>query len=268
MPFVYKHRRPPEPWQQFRKSALHAYLVPLYYANWIGEWVAYSLGKWSVFEVLEYVGSFSILIAVIFYFADAGDRLKQKHYQAWQVINTAQGKGGNGGRVEALQELNEDHISLVGVDVSDAYLQDLKLVDADLRRSEMRGADLRHAVLRKADLEGANLRSANLRNAQLSSAKLLDANLFDADLTGAKLDSANLNGANLERADLRQVDLRDVRDWKLIKSIRLANIHGVLSAPDGFVAWAKERGAVDLAEDSQWDKVLSVEASTQPASGK
>jgi hypothetical protein len=28
--------------------------------------------------------------------SEAGDRKKQKHYQAWQVINTAQGKGGSG----------------------------------------------------------------------------------------------------------------------------------------------------------------------------
>ncbi len=39
-------------------------------------------------------------MAVIFYFSESGDRLKQKHYQAWQVINTAQGKGGSGGRIE------------------------------------------------------------------------------------------------------------------------------------------------------------------------
>src|SRR5437763_640410 len=143
MPFVVKHRRPPEPWREFRKKALHRYLVPLYCANWVGEWTAYFLGKWSIFEVLEYVGSFSILIAVIFYFADAGDRLKQKHYQAWQVINTAQGKGGSGGRIEALQELNEDHVPLVGVDVRDAYLRGVRLDRRAPRRADFAGTALR-----------------------------------------------------------------------------------------------------------------------------
>ena len=66
------------------------------------DWLAYLLSRWSFLEALEYLGSFSILIAVIFYFSESGDRLKQKHYQAWQVINTAQGKGGSGGRIEAL----------------------------------------------------------------------------------------------------------------------------------------------------------------------
>ena len=257
MPFVIKHRRPPEPWGEFRKRAPHRSLVPLYYANWLGEWIAYFLGKWSVFEVLEYMGSFSILIAVIFYFADSGDRLKQKHYQAWQVINTAQGKGGSGGRIEALQELNEDHVPLVGVDLSDAFLQEIHLIGADLRRSDLHGTDLKKAVLRKSDFEGSTLRSANLRGADLQSASLLDANLTDADLAGASLRQANLRGSTLDRADLRDADLAEVRDWRQIKSLRLSNVHGVHNAPQGFIAWAMSAGAVDAAEDAQWERLIA-----------
>jgi hypothetical protein len=256
MPYVFKHRRSPEPWREFKKNALHHYLVPFYYANWLGEWTAYFLGRWSIFEVLEYAGSFSILVAVIFYFADAGDRLKQKHYQAWQVINTAQGKGGNGGRIEALHELNEDHVSLVGVDLADSYLQEVKLIGADLRRSNLRGADLKKAVLRKSDLEASNLHSANLRGADLSSTNLSGVDLEDSDLADARLESANLHEANLERADLRNADLRGVRDWAAIKTMRWANIHGVKNAPDGFVDWAKKAGAVDVADDGEWNRAI------------
>ena len=256
MPYVFKHRRPPEPWNEIRKNVLHDYLIPLYYANWIGEWVAYFLARWSIVEVLEYVGSFSILVAVIFYFADAGDRLKQKHYQAWQVINTAQGKGGNGGRIEALQELNEDRVSLVGVDLTDSYLQEVKLIGADLRRANLRGADLKKSVLRKSDLEDAKLHSANLRGADLSSTNLSDASIEDADLTDARLELANLHGATLDRADLRNADLRGVRDWSAIKSIHLANIHGVKNAPDGFADWAKKAGAVNIADDAEWNRAI------------
>jgi len=59
-----------------------------------------------------------VLIVAIFYVAGSGSRVKMRHYQAWQVINTAQDKGGSGGRIEALQELNADKVSPVGVDVS------------------------------------------------------------------------------------------------------------------------------------------------------
>jgi hypothetical protein len=83
--------------------------------------LAYLLSNWKFLEVLEYIGSLSVLVAVLFYFSGSGDRTKQKHYQAWQVINTAQGKGGSGGRVAALQELNADGVPLVGVDLSGAF---------------------------------------------------------------------------------------------------------------------------------------------------
>jgi hypothetical protein len=257
MPYVYKHRRPPGPWHEFRRRALHRAFIPLYYANWVGDWSVYYLGKWSIFEILEYVGSFSILIAVVFYFLDAPDRLKQKHYQAWQVINTAQGKGGSGGRIDALQELNEDHVPLVGVDVSDAYLQDLHLVKADLRRADLRGADARRAVLVGSDLEGATLRSTNLRGADLSRARLLDANFTDSDLAGANLSKASLKNAIFNQADLRGADLANVRDWKSIRSLRLANIHGLRNAPDGFIAFAKAAGAVDADGDDAWESLVN-----------
>ena len=82
-----------------------------------------------------------MLFAVVFYCADTGNRRKQKHYQAWQVINTAQGKGGNGGRIEALQELNADRVSLAGVDIAGAFLQGLQLRRANLVRAKMAAAD-------------------------------------------------------------------------------------------------------------------------------
>src|SRR6266481_8884426 len=154
-------RKRPAPWRTRRESVRHGWWLPFIAIEWIWEWAAFALSNWAFLEVLEYLSSFSVLIAVIFYFSESGDRVKARHYQAWQVINTAQGKGGSGGRIEALQELNEDKVPLVGVDVSDAYLQEVRLIDADLRRSDFRGADLRKAVLRHSDLEGANLRSAN-----------------------------------------------------------------------------------------------------------
>jgi len=60
--------------------------------------------------------------------------VKQKHYQAWQVVNTAQGKGGSGGRIEALQELDQDGVPLVGVYVAGASLQGVRLPKAGLNR--------------------------------------------------------------------------------------------------------------------------------------
>ena len=75
---------------------------------------------------------------------------KAANYQAWQVVNTAQGKGGSGGRVDALQDLVRNGVSLAGVQLDDAWLEGLVLP----------GADMRLATLRHANLRGADLRNA------------------------------------------------------------------------------------------------------------
>lgn len=141
-----RHRSKPRNWVDFHRSVVHRWLLPFLFIDWITAWAAYFLSKTSILEFLEYCGSFSILIGVIFYFMDAPERTKIKHYQAWQVINTAQGKGGSGGRGEALHELSEDHVPLAGVDLSDAFLQNLDLQHADLRRSKFHGTDLKGAT--------------------------------------------------------------------------------------------------------------------------
>ncbi len=255
----------PVGWHEFNPRPLHPYLLPFYYINWGGEWIAYILGKWTIFEILDYIGSLSILVAVIFYFADAGDRLKQKHYQAWQVINTAQGKGGSGGRIDALQELNEDRVPLVGVDLSDAFLQQVQLIDADLRRSNFHGTDLKGAVLNRSNMEEAQFLEANLRNSQCESTNLTDANFADTDLNGADLSGANLQGVHLDRADLRGVNFGGVQNWLAIGSITGADIHGIQNAPANFCDWATKHGAVDIADDDAWNRQLEGSATTREA---
>ncbi len=186
MSYVFKERNPPPEWSEFKTRARHSCLVPFYCATWLADCAAYFLGKWPLVELLEYLGSFSILFAAIFYFAGASDRLKQKHYQAWQVINTAQGKGGNGGRIDALQELNDDRVSLIGVDVSNAYLEGVRLENAQARRANFSSADLRGASFKHAGLDDADLHWANLRGADLRECNLARALLDDADLVGGQ----------------------------------------------------------------------------------
>jgi hypothetical protein len=211
--------------------------------EWGLEWLAYALSNWTLLEVLEYLGSFSVLVAVIFYFAESGDRVKQRHYQAWQVINTAQGKGGSGGRIEALEELNADKVPLVGVDVSSAFLQGLNLKNANLLRSDFSSADLRNSNLARVDFTLANLNSANLRGATLDHAKCLETDLRNADLEGSSMVGADLSSASLDDADLRGADLRDVA-WQRVKAVKGANVAGVKNAPSGLVEWALKNGAV------------------------
>jgi len=189
------------------------------------------------------MSSLSILFAVLFYFSESGDRLKQKHYQAWQVINTAQGKGGSGGRIEALQELNTDRIPLVAVDVSGAFLQGINLAKARLLRSNFNSADLRDSDFHLANFTDADLKSANFRGSNLSKANFLRADLSGSDLGDADLAEANLAGANLDDADLGGANLAGLQ-WREIASAKNATIGGVKNAPPGFVEWAVQKGAL------------------------
>ncbi len=214
------------------------------------EWAAYYLSNWKFLEVLEYMSSLSILVAVIFYFSESGDRAKQKHYQAWQVINTAQGKGGSGGRLEALQELNSDRVPLVGVDVSGAFLMGIRLEGSKLVRANFSGADVRNSDLSAVDFSDANLQSANFRYSKFRKASFQRAQLDDADLVGADLTQADLAGASLARADLRNTNLSQI-NWRGIANIQGANIHNAQNSPDGFTSWALQHGAIDAASEPE-----------------
>ena len=235
-------RNRPESWHE-RTEHVAAWTLPFWAVEWLFEWIAYFLSNWAFLEVLEYLGTFSVLVGVILYFSEAGDRIKLKHYQAWQVVNTAQGKGGSGGRIDALQELNADRIPLVGVDVSGAFLQGVRLRKANLRRSDFSAADLRDADFTAANLDDAYLVSANFRNGKLINCALRGANLEQADLTGADLAGADLSAAKLAEADLSNANLEGIH-WEQIANIAKADIQGVKNAPAGFVAWALAHGAV------------------------
>jgi hypothetical protein len=154
---------------------------------------------------------------------------KAANYQAWQVVNTAQGKGGSGGRIDALQDLVRNGVSLAGVRLDGAWLEGLELSGADLRRASLAGANLRGAVLRGANLERADLSSADLTG---------------ADLSHTSLRGAEISQAILTTADLTGADLTGLRGWELAHTVSYLNILDVRHAPRGFGSAMLERGAV------------------------
>ena len=236
----------PEVWNEYKTQAKHGWERPWLALRWLEDWLAYLISRSVFLEILEYLSNLGVLVAVILYFSGSGDRRRQRHLQMWQVLNTAQGKGGSGGRIEALQELNNDHVELVGVDVSGAFLQGVQLRNAELLRANLNLADVRQGDLSRADLRLANLHSANFRGAQFSGAQLQEADCGGADFSGADLSGADLSGTGFGDADLSTADLRNVQ-WQMIKNVKAANIFGVKNPPAGFVEWALKHGAVQTA---------------------
>jgi BTB/POZ domain-containing protein KCTD9 len=208
--------------------------------------------------------SLSILVVAILYLIESRDRKKQKHYEAWQVIDNAAAARvpTSYARVQALQDLNEDGIFLCGLDLPKADLRGIDLRRANIKYATFSGADLKYANLKEANLEGANINGAdlleinlsganlqcvNFKGANLTKANLKGANLAKANLSKANLTEANLEDANLEEANLAETTLRDanlenanLKDARLREShLRGADCKGANLAgatmPDGLV---------------------------------
>ena len=222
----------PEPWSVYRLRPRPRWSGMFFTLEWCWDWLAWYLNNWRLVEVLERLGSFSVLVAVIFYFAESGKRTREEHYQAWQVINTAQGKGGSGGRIEALQQLNAADVPLIGVDASDAFLQGVKLDGARLLRCDLSSADLRESSFRHAMLQHSNLHYTNFRGADLGGADFKYSDMADADLTDA----------DPRYTDLRYVDLADVKCERLAAATS-ANVYGVRNASTALLGMLRASGS-------------------------
>ena len=241
-------------------------------------------GKRSAFfELLELAGRLTVLTAVIFYIAGIGERARERNYQAWQVINTAAGLSGSGGRLDALQALMADQVSVTGVNLSgwvehgihlpgawlplaifdSTVLDDGSLAGANLTQASFRGAwlwnmRLESAVLNQADLGGVVIHLSHLDSAELWRASLKNANLFVSDLQGADFAFADLRGLTLHGMPFRNI-------WR----IKLANVCG--AKPDEFRQWALDSaGAVCVEDDDVWrafpDSVLNAMLNAQDLS--
>ena len=76
---ILHHRRTrPVSWADRKSSTRHSWLIPILAFDFAWEWLAYLLSNWSFLEVLEYLGSFSVLIGVIFWFSESGARVDQQ----------------------------------------------------------------------------------------------------------------------------------------------------------------------------------------------
>jgi uncharacterized protein YjbI with pentapeptide repeats len=219
--------------------------------EWALEWFVYRLRSLALFDLLELAGKLTIVVAIIFWFLEADDRAKERHYRAWELINSARGSTGDGGRRDALQDLNRDGVSLAGAPLEQAWLPGVELKGATLWFAHLIGANLAFADLQSANLIGANLEGADLWNTNFEGANLRFAILKGADLWGAassnevahrlahvygappiwhvNLMNADLEGANLQsavlvNADLEGANLQSVNLWGTY--LGYANVRG------------------------------------------
>jgi uncharacterized protein YjbI with pentapeptide repeats len=188
-----------------------------------------------LYSFLEIAAMLSVPVVAVIWILEADDRIKARHYRAWELINSARGSSGDGGRKDALRDLKEDGVWLSYAPLNKAYLSKI-----DLRNAHLWGAQLEEADLSGAKLDDAVLIQANLKNALLYKAELRGSKLMQAELQGkktnmrqAKLHGADLRGAKMHYADLRGAELNDA-DLRGAEfqgaSLQGANFSGALTA--------------------------------------
>ena len=203
----YLRQKQDEIWQKNRLLFL------LYCIEKALEIINESLKKMDLFPVLEHLSKLSILVALIVFVIEIPERAEQRaaeqtrtNYEAWGVILSNEGKPASGGRVEALQNLNQQNIPLTNINLSGAFLSDIQLPNAQLD-----GAILNNALLNRANLEKSYMINTKLEKVAFINANLKEANFFAADLSNAVFREADLTKASLTEANLDQADFREAQ---------------------------------------------------------
>ncbi len=187
---------------------------------------------------------------------DLEDRQTQRIVQAWQLVT--HNAPGNSGKAPALEYLNNQGISLVGINLSpEGYGSATYLFEVNLP-----GADLREANLHRVDLFKANLSEANLINADVSRTSLQAADLSGAILIGTNFSSSSLLGTDLSGADLRFANLTNtyLSETNFSGAILIA---AVLSGADLREAKNLPQTELDMAcgdEETQLPKGFTIKA--------
>ena len=192
----------------------------------------------ALLSLLGMIGNVGILLVAVTYIGSEKQRREAEIYQAWQVITSAHGQSGSGGRRRALEFLNaspganwrrkfpwfcapmkfclwpgesldginlaaESHVFLITKDQGEPQSPPgVYLNRIQLPKASLVQANLTGATLWEANLVGADLWQANLTGVGLGKANMAGSLLMDANLKGADLLSANLAGGDLSRANL------------------------------------------------------------------
>ncbi|MEO1430683.1 MAG: pentapeptide repeat-containing protein [Cyanobacteria bacterium J06632_19] len=220
--------------------------------------------NYEILFLIDNIEGIGIVAGLLAFILNLPEQQKKSHYEAWQVINSGQSQRGSGGRIQALEDLVRDGVSLDGVVVSDAYLKGIKLSGAILHFANLEASRLDKSDLDDTKLIKANLKKAYLYKANLSGANLTKANLTEANLTEAKFNSAILNNANLSYAKLNATDLSNAN---LICALLInADLNGATldgADLDGAMFWDKESGreaqnitAVLIKQAKNWQKAI------------
>jgi uncharacterized protein YjbI with pentapeptide repeats len=156
--------------------------------------------------------------------------------------------------------LATDYLNLHNADLKNAWLENSDLENVSFRGSDLTSANfsassLKNSVFRHTELQAAAFIGSSADNTVFAFCFGIGAVFSNADLTGAAINqcdmsSSSFSGANLSDASFYNVNLKGanfqgVENWRAISSFEGSNIFEIRNAPEGFVEWAMENGAID-----------------------
>lgn len=165
------------------------------------------------------LGNVTVISGLVsFLLSGARNSRKSSIYQAWMVLDGAQGAETSYARKQALTDLNDEGISLMGLDAEKADLQGICLNGANLSEATIPEINFQDASLRRtrfilAELNKAKFNSADLRKASFSLAKVSQAEFKNASLQGASFEQStcrlsDFTLARLENSRFRGAELQ------------------------------------------------------------
>lgn len=210
--------------ETYLQNQLH---IPQYpQKRWLlAEWISWlikfpnkrKVGTTILLRLLEKGVLVSLLVSLVSYYREAPKRKQQAHYQAWEIINGANNQTVSGGRIEALQLLNQDGVSLRNINLDKADLSGINLNNAFLIGVSFKDSKLTCVTIKTSKSSSFPPQCTKIRNSELSWGKFQEANLFDADfqksifwnaeMQEARLIKAKLQGANFENTQLQNAYL-------------------------------------------------------------
>ncbi len=146
-----------------------------------------SISKW-IGIIASILSAAAVITAAAVWLTHGSERRAVSVNTSWQAINSANAageQGGSGGRIEALQQLIDDSVSLKGLVVAGAYLEGIDLSRGDLRTSNFRRARLGGAKFHEAIVHYGTFEWAHLQNAEFNGSKARYASFDHAFLNGA-----------------------------------------------------------------------------------
>ncbi|MEA5582141.1 pentapeptide repeat-containing protein [Nodularia harveyana UHCC-0300] len=163
------------------------------------------------FFVLQQGFIFTGIFTLVKYLKDEPTRRKQEQYQSWQMIHMANGQKGSSARLQAIEDLNKNGLSLQGLPVENADLEGINLEKANLKFANFRLANLSNAILIKANLSGAIFRGTQLVNAKLHEAKVSGTDLRGANLSMAEFQRCTFTSTTLADSNISGTDFSDAQ---------------------------------------------------------